>query len=72
MKPEPFKRASLACGCQLLLSETPQGVRGVVERKSESCRINIHVAGMPLYDHRAAVRPSTRVHHHVQPDYEDG
>jgi hypothetical protein len=43
-----------------------------VERKAETCTINLHVAGMPLYDHRAAVRPSTRVHHHVQPDYEDG
>jgi hypothetical protein len=72
MKPVPITRALLACGCELVLTDNPQGVRAVVQRKAETCGVSIHVAGMPLYDHRAAVRPSTRVHHDVQPDWEDG
>jgi hypothetical protein len=31
----------------------------------------IHVAGLPVYDHREALRPSTRLHPTIQPDYED-
>lgn len=72
MKPRPFPPAILACGCELIVTDGPQGARAVVRRKAETCAIGLHVAGMPLYDHRAAIRPSTRVHQDVQPDYEDG
>ena len=72
MKPAEFPRVILACGCELVVSDGPRGILAVVQRKAEGCGVSIHVAGMPLYDHRAAIRPSTRVHPHVQPDYEDG
>ena len=66
--------ARLACGCQLAFREstTGGGVTVMLQRKSETCTMSIHVAGMPLYDHRAAVRPSTRIHPEIQHDYEDG
>jgi hypothetical protein len=44
----------------------------VVERKAETCTLAIHVGGMAIYDHRSALRPSTRVNPPLQPDYEDG
>jgi hypothetical protein len=31
----------------------------------------LHVAGMPVFDHREALRAPTRHHHLVQPDYEE-
>ena len=43
----------------------------VIAAKSAACRMAIHVAGLAVYDHREALRPSTRLHPTVQPDYED-
>jgi hypothetical protein len=65
--------ARLACGCTIGFREGVEGspVTVVIGRKSETCTIAIHVGGIPLYDHREALRPSTRVVPHVQPDFED-
>lgn len=66
--------ARLACGCRVGFqgggADNP--VLVVLNRKAETCTLAIHVAGMPLYDHRATMRPATRLSPPVQPDYEDG
>jgi hypothetical protein len=66
--------ARLACGCRLAFKSGSPGspVTVVVERKAETCTLAIHVGGMAIYDHRSALRPSTRVNPPLQPDYEDG
>jgi hypothetical protein len=69
----PFE-ARLACGCIVRIQEAPDGraLTGVVARKASTCTMPIHVGGMPVYDHRSALRPPTRVVASLQPDYEDG
>ena len=66
--------ARLACGCRLAFKAGSPGspVTVMVERKAETCTLAIHVGGMAIYDHRSALRPSTRVNPPLQPDYEDG
>jgi hypothetical protein len=65
--------ARLACGCRLSFREGVEGspVTVVVSRKAETCGISAHVAGVPIYDHREALRPSTRYGPPVQHDFED-
>jgi hypothetical protein len=65
--------ARLACDCQVGFRTGVEGspVAVVVERKSATCLLAIHVAGMPIYDHREALRPSTRLAPPVQSDYEE-
>ena len=65
--------ATLACGCRLTFKAGVEGspVTVMVERKSDSCLIASHVTGLPLYDHREALRPSTRFGPRVQPDFEE-
>ncbi|MEZ5315846.1 MAG: hypothetical protein R2752_00435 [Vicinamibacterales bacterium] len=67
-------RAHLACGCELAFREGVAGspVTVVVARKSERCATAIHVGGLPVFDHREALRPSTRPLPPVQPDFEEG
>jgi hypothetical protein len=43
----------------------------VIERKATSCVMTLHVAGLPIHDHREAIRPSTRLAPPVQNDYEE-
>jgi hypothetical protein len=43
----------------------------VVAQKADGCQVSLHVAGLPVYDHREALRPSTRHAHLPQPDYEE-
>jgi hypothetical protein len=66
--------ARLACGCRAGFLDVRPGspVTVVIERKSETCTLALHVGGMALYDHRSALRPSTRLVPPLQPDYEDG
>ena len=70
---KPLLTARLACGCRLSFQGgQPDGQATVVlDRKSETCTIALHVGGMPLYDHHPAMRPMTRVSPQPQPDYED-
>jgi len=66
--------ARLACGCELGFEPGVEGspVRVVVRRKAAGCPMAIHVAGLPLYDHREALRPANRPIPQVQPDFEEG
>jgi hypothetical protein len=65
--------ARLACGCKLGFREGVQGspVTVVVVSKAEACPIAIHVGGLPLFDHREALRPATRPADVPQPDFEE-
>ena len=71
MSETPLK-AQLACGCDVGFREGVEGspVTVVVMRKAEGCPISSHVAGLPIYDHREALRPSTRLGPKIQPDWE--
>jgi hypothetical protein len=66
-------RARLACGCQLGFRQGVEGspVTIVIAVKSAACRVPIHVAGLPVYDHREALRPSSRLGVRIQPDFEE-
>ena len=63
----------LACGCSVAFRSGVEGspVAVVIATKGAGCAMPIHVAGLPVYDHREALRPSTRFAHHVHPDYEE-
>jgi predicted secreted protein len=75
----PLGFAQLACGCRVTFRDAdPKAgdrpgspVTVVLERKAATCTLALHVAGMAIYDHRSALRPSTRSAPHVQPDYEE-
>ena len=70
---KPLTTARLACGCRLSFQGgRPDGQATVVlERKSETCTIAMHVGGMALYDHHPAMRPATRVPPQPQTDYDE-
>ena len=61
-----FAHAHLACGCRLAfrpaVRETAAAspVLVVLDAKSTGCVNPRHVSGLPLYDYREALRPSTR------------
>ena len=65
--------AHLACGCRVTFRAGVEGspVTVVLAEKAPGCPTIIHVAGLPLYDHREALRPSTRPLASVQSDYEE-
>jgi len=58
-----FVHARLACGCRLAFREGSSGspVLVVLDAKSTGCVNPRHVSGLPLYDYREALRPSTRL-----------
>jgi hypothetical protein len=58
-----FAHARLACGCRLGFRDGSAGspVLVMLEIKSTGCVNPRHVSGLPLYDYREALRPSTRV-----------
>jgi hypothetical protein len=66
--------ARLACGCEVVFREGVSGspVTVVVRKKADGCQMAIHVGGLPVYDHREALRPATRPLPPVQPDFEEG
>jgi hypothetical protein len=72
MTPELIAR--LACGCRVTVREAGPGapLAVVLDRKADTCTMAIHVGGMPLFDHRVAMRTPTRQGEPAQPDYEDG
>jgi hypothetical protein len=65
--------ARLACGCRLAFRAGVEGspVTIVIEKKAETCTMAIHVGGLPIFDHREALRPSTRLAPPAQPDFEE-
>jgi hypothetical protein len=68
-----FTHARLACGCILAFRDGVEGspITVVVETKAPACRVSIHVSGLPIYDYREALRPSTRLITHEHEDFEE-
>jgi hypothetical protein len=68
-----FRFATLACGCRVGFREGSEGspVTVVVEDKSSTCTMLLHVAGMPVYDYREALRPSNRPMRPAEGEYEE-
>ncbi|MGE0459938.1 MAG: hypothetical protein AB7Q16_01070 [Vicinamibacterales bacterium] len=58
-----FTTARLSCGCRLGFREGSAGspVLVMLEAKAPGCVNPRHVSGLPLYDYREALRPSTRL-----------
>jgi hypothetical protein len=59
-----FKHARLACGCRLSFREgttDSSPVTVVIDPAAPGCINPLHVTGLPLYDYREALRPSTRL-----------
>ena len=68
-----FTHARLARGCRLSFREGVEGspVTVVVDVKAPACTLTIHVAGLPLYDYREALRPPTRICPPVEEEFEE-
>lgn len=68
-----FEHARLACGCRLAFREGSSGspVLVVLEAKSTGCVNPRHVSGLPLYDYREALRPSTRFNPAEEEEFEE-
>ena len=68
-----FVHARLACGCRLAFSEGLAGspVLVVLDAKSTGCVNPRHVSGLPLYDYREALRPSTRFNPAEEEEFEE-
>ena len=68
-----FAHARLSCGCQIGFREGVEGspVTVVVDEKAPGCHLSIHVCGLPIYDYREALRPSTRISPPEEGEYEE-
>jgi len=68
-----FTHARLACGCRLAFRDGVEGspVTVVVDWKSPGCLLTLHVCGLPLFDHREALRASTRLGPSGEEEYEE-
>jgi hypothetical protein len=68
-----FVHARLACGCRLAFREGSAGspVLVVLDAKSTGCVNPRHVSGLPLYDYREALRPSTRFNPAEEEEFEE-
>jgi len=68
-----FTHARLACGCRLAFREGVEGspVTVLVDAKGPGCVSPLHVSGLPLYDHREALRPPTRFVPVEEEEYEE-
>ena len=68
-----FTHARLACGCRISFREGVEGspVVVVVADKSPQCASTLHVAGLPLFDTRESLRPSTRLGPPEEEEYEE-
>jgi hypothetical protein len=68
-----FVHAQLACGCRLAFREGLSGspVLVVLDAKSTGCVNTRHVSGLPLYDYREALRPSTRLNPAEEEEFEE-
>lgn len=73
-----FAHARLACGCRLAFREQDKNTAAgspvlvVLESKSVGCMNPRHVSGLPLYDYREALRPSTRLGPAEEEEFEEG
>jgi len=68
-----FTRARLACGCTIVFRDGVEGspITVVVEARSAACPSTLHVTGLPLFDYREALRPSTRLSSPEEGEYEE-
>ena len=68
-----FTHARLACGCRITFREGVEGspVTVVVDEKSPACTQPLHVRDLPLFDHREALRASTRLGPPEKEEYEE-
>lgn len=68
-----FEYARLACGCRLSFREGTTGspVTVILDTASPACINPLHVKDLPLYDHREALRPSTRLGSLVDGEFEE-
>jgi hypothetical protein len=68
-----FTHARLACGCRIAFREGVEGspVTVIVEEKSTTCPMLLHVRDLPVYDYREALRPSTRPGLPEEEEYEE-
>ena len=69
-----FTHARLACGCRVTFRDGSESspFTVVVDEKSSTCQIRLHVRDLPIYDYREALRPSTRVNLTGREDFEEG
>jgi hypothetical protein len=65
--------ARLSCGCRVGFRTGVEGspVTVIIDKKADGCTISAHVGSLPVFDHREALRPSTRLGVRMQPDYEE-
>ena len=70
---DPPLTAKLGCGCTVGFRAGVEGspVTIVLARKAETCPVPNHVGGLPIYDHREALRPATRLAPPPQPDLDE-
>jgi hypothetical protein len=68
-----FTHARLSCGCRVMFRDGVEGspVTVVVDEKWATCTLPIHVAGLPLYDYREALRPPTRALPPIEEEFEE-
>ena len=68
-----FSDARLSCGCRLRFRDGVEGspVAVIIDRKAPGCGLSLHVQGMPVYDYREALRPSTRIIPPAEGEYEE-
>jgi hypothetical protein len=68
-----FTNARLACGCRLSFKDGSAGspVLVILETKSTGCVNPRHSSGLPLYDYREALRPSTRLGFIEEEEFEE-
>ena len=68
-----FEHGSLSCGCRIRFRDGVEGspVTVVVDQKAVGCRLSLHVQGLPVYDFREALRPSTRIGPVTEGEYEE-
>jgi hypothetical protein len=68
-----FAHARLACGCRLSFRDGVEGspVTIVLDEKAPGCLSSLHVRDLPLYDHREALRPPTRLGPPEEIDFEE-
>jgi hypothetical protein len=68
-----FTHARLACGCRISFRAGVEGspVTVVVDEKAPACLSTLHVRDLPVFDHREALRPSTRLLPPNEEEYEE-
>lgn len=68
-----FTTARLSCGCRIAFRDGTEGspVTVIVDAKASACPHAFHVQHLPVFDHREALRPSTRFGPPAEGEYEE-